>query len=129
MGKLYAVLSKRRADVLCDDMLEGTQTYVITANLPVAESFGFAEDLRKQTSGAAASPQLLFSHWQLIEDDPFFVPSTDKEREEFGDTVYEGQIKNIARQYMEAVRVRKGLPVEKKIVVHAEKQRNLSRKK
>jgi hypothetical protein len=30
---------------------------------------------------------------------------------------------------VDAVRARKGLPVERKIVAHAEKQRNLSRKK
>ena len=46
-----------------------------------------------------------------------------------GDQVYEGQGKNIARGFMDAVRVRKGMPVEKKLVQHAEKQRTLARKK
>ena len=54
------------------DVWEGTQTFVITALLPVVESFGFADDLRKQTSGAATSPQLLFSHWEVLDMDPYF---------------------------------------------------------
>ena len=87
LGKLYAVLSRRRARVLSEDMWEGTQTFVISALLPVAESFGFADDLRKRTSGAATSPQLVFSHWEVMEQDPFFVPSTEEEKEEYGDMV------------------------------------------
>jgi ribosome assembly protein 1 len=129
LGRLYAVLARRRGRVLAEDVWEGTQTFVISALLPVAESFGFADDLRKRTSGAATSPQLLFSHWEVLPVDPFFVPSTAEEREAYGDTVHEGQVKNIARLYVDAVRGRKGLPVERKIVAHAEKQRNLSRKK
>ena len=54
------------------DIWEGTQTFVITTLLPVVESFGFADDLRKQTSGAATSPQMLFSHWEVLDVDPFF---------------------------------------------------------
>lgn len=110
-------------------MREGTQTFEISATLPVVESFGFADDLRKQTSGAATSPQLVFSHWEVLPQDPLFRPSTDDEREEWGDTVHEGQGKNLARVYVDAVRGRKGMPVERKIVAHAEKQRTLSRKK
>jgi hypothetical protein len=56
-------------------------------------------------------------------------PSTEAEREEWGDTLHEGQGKNLARGFVDAVRGRKGLPVERKVVAHAEKQRTLSRKK
>lgn len=129
LGKLYGVLGRRRARVLSEDMWEGTQTFVITALLPVVESFGFADDLRKKTSGAATSPQLLFSHWEVLEQDPFFTPTTEEEKEEFGDVVYEGQLKNIARTLMDEVRTRKGMPVQKQVVKDAEKQRNLARKK
>ena len=75
------------------------------------------------------SPQLLFSHWEVLDEDPFFKPTTDEEREEFGDTVHEGQVTSKARAYVDSVRQRKGLSVDKKIVVHGEKQRTLSRKK
>lgn len=45
-------------------MKEGSQIFNIKAVLPVVESFGFAEDVRKKTSGLA-SPQLVFSHWEV----------------------------------------------------------------
>lgn len=45
-------------------MKEGTDVFIIKAVLPVAESFGFADEIRKRTSGLA-SPQLVFSHWEV----------------------------------------------------------------
>lgn len=63
-GKLYAVLGKRNGKVLHEDMREGTRVFNIEAALPIIESFGFAEDIRKKTSGLA-SPQLRFSHWEV----------------------------------------------------------------
>ena len=65
LGKLYAVLGKRNGRVLSEDLKEGTSVFNITATLPVVESFGFAEEIRKRTSGLA-SPQLKFSHWEVI---------------------------------------------------------------
>lgn len=129
LGKLYAVLGQRRGQVLDEQLLEGTETFVIEAYLPVVESFGFATDLRTRTSGAATSPQLVFDHWQVLPVDPFFQPKTEEEREEFGETLADGQMVNIAKQYIDQVRRRKGLALDRKIVVHAEKQRNLSKKK
>ena len=64
IGKLFAVLGKRNGRVLEDEMREGSQIFNIIATLPVVESFGFADDIRKKTSGLA-SPQLIFSHWEL----------------------------------------------------------------
>lgn len=97
----------------------------------VVESFGFAEELRVKTSGSATSPQMMFSHWEVLDIDPFFKPLTEEEREELGEatTVNEDSNINIARKYIDVVRKRKGLAVERKIVAHAEKQRTLSRKK
>jgi len=51
--------------VLAEDLREGTALFTITASLPVVESFGFAHDLRKNTSGAA-HPQLMFSHFAAL---------------------------------------------------------------
>lgn len=128
--------------VTSEELLEGTQTFVVKAHLPVssehqsivilrglcalcvshcvclcvcvsqvAESFGFANDLRKKTSGTglfltvmtasprchvcvsvcvclpATSPQLVLSHWEVLDQDPFFKPTTEDEKEEFGDMV------------------------------------------
>ncbi|KAH0620006.1 hypothetical protein JD844_014499 [Phrynosoma platyrhinos] len=125
LGRVYAVLSKREGRVLQEEMKEGTDVFIIKAVLPVAESFGFADEIRKRTSGLA-SPQLVFSHWEVISDDPFWVPTTEEEYLHFGE---KADSENQARKYMNAVRKRKGLYVEEKIVEHAEKQRTLSRNK
>lgn len=125
LGQVYAVLGKRRARVLKEEMKEGTALFVVHAYLPVAESFGFADDLRRKTSGFA-SPQLVLSHWEALQEDPFFVPKTEEELEEFGDG--SSVVQNTARKLIDAVRRRKGLPVEEKIVKVATKQRTRARK-
>uniref|UniRef100_A0A2K5DEM5 Elongation factor-like GTPase 1 n=1 Tax=Aotus nancymaae TaxID=37293 RepID=A0A2K5DEM5_AOTNA len=125
LGRVYAVLSKREGRVLQEEMKEGTDMFIIKAVLPVAESFGFADEIRKRTSGLA-SPQLVFSHWEIIPSDPFWVPTTEEEYLHFGE---KADSENQARKYMNAVRKRKGLYVEEKIVEHAEKQRTLSKNK
>merc|ERR1712224_617346 len=51
LGRVYAVLGKRQGRVLSEDLREGSGTFVITAVLPVAQSLGFAEEIRKKTSG------------------------------------------------------------------------------
>lgn len=64
LGRLYAVLGRRGGRVLAEEMKEGSSIFNIRSVLPVAESFGFAEEMRKRTSGLA-SPQLVFSHWEV----------------------------------------------------------------
>uniref|UniRef100_A0A673T251 Elongation factor-like GTPase 1 n=1 Tax=Suricata suricatta TaxID=37032 RepID=A0A673T251_SURSU len=125
LGRVYAVLSKREGRVLQEEMKEGTDMFTVKAVLPVAESFGFADEIRKRTSGLA-SPQLVFSHWEVIPSDPFWVPTTEEEYLHFGE---KADAENPARKYVNAVRKRKGLCVEEKIVEHAEKQRTLGRNK
>lgn len=61
---MYGVLGKREGRVLQEEMKEGTDMFIIKAVVPVAESFGFADEIRKRTSGLA-SPQLVFSHWEV----------------------------------------------------------------
>lgn len=125
LGQMYGVLGKRRARVLKEEMREGTDMFTVHAYMPVAESFGLTDELRRKTSGAA-SPQLVLSHWEELSHDPFFVPRTEEELEEFGDGSSVPQ--NTARKLIDAVRRRKGLPVEEKVVQHATKQRTLARK-
>jgi len=63
---MYAVLGRRHGRVISSDMTHGSaSTFNITALLPVIESFSFSAEIRKQTSGLA-SPQLVFSHWEVI---------------------------------------------------------------
>ncbi|TSK53819.1 Elongation factor-like GTPase 1 [Bagarius yarrelli] len=123
--RVYGVLSKREGRVLNEEMKEGSDVFIIKAVLPVAESFGFADEIRKRTSGLA-SPQLVFTHWEVISSDPFWVPTTEEEYLHFGE---KADSANQALKYVNAVRKRKGLYVEEKIVEHAEKQRTLSKNK
>ena len=62
----------------------------------------------------------------MLDEDPYFVPRTEEELEEFGDGV--GMGVNVARKLMDGVRRGKGLPVEEKIVAKATKQRTLAKK-
>jgi hypothetical protein len=63
-GKLYAVLGKRGGRILHGDLQEGSTNFEVTAQLPVVESFDFANEVRRQTSGLAL-PQLVFSGWEV----------------------------------------------------------------
>ncbi|CAI9774540.1 unnamed protein product [Fraxinus pennsylvanica] len=125
LGSMYAVLARRRAQVIKEEMQEGSPLFTVHAYVPVAESFGFADELRRWTSGAS-SALLVLSHWEALSEDPFFVPKTEEEIEEFGDG--SSVLQNTARKLIDAVRRRKGLPVEEKVVQHATKQRTLARK-
>jgi ribosome assembly protein 1 len=128
----------------------------------------FADELRKATSGVC-SAQLVFSHWEPIDVDPFWVilpthsdsatqcvatafwwcclsaattlaeprvlsvdvmqvPTTEDEKEDFGEYDREGG-GNLARKYIDQTRRRKGLWVEEKLVEKADKQRNRSVRK
>ncbi|KAK7255903.1 hypothetical protein RIF29_29331 [Crotalaria pallida] len=125
LGPMYAVLARRRARILKEEMQEGSPFFTVHAYVPVSESFGFADQLRRGTSGAA-SALLVFSHWEALSEDPFFVPKTEEEIEEFGDGA--SVLPNTARKLIDAVRRRKGLPVEEKVVQHGTKQRTRARK-
>lgn len=70
--------------------------------------------------------QFLFVFFQIVDIDPYWVPSTDEEYLHFGD---KADSANRAKLYMDSVRRRKGLMVEDKLVEHAEKQRTLSKNK
>jgi ribosome assembly protein 1 len=72
LGNLYAVLSQRRGEVTAEDIIEGTTLFLLSAHLPVQASFGFAQQLLKKTSGLGTAPQLSFSHWSRLEEDPFW---------------------------------------------------------
>lgn len=104
-------------------MKEGTPFFTILALLPVAESFGFAEEIRKRTSGAA-QPQLRFVGFEALDEDPFWVPATEEELEDLGELA---DRENVAKRYMDAVRSRKGLVVQGRKLIDAEKQKTLKK--
>ena len=80
---------------------------------------------RKQTSGLAM-PQLIFSHWEILDVDPYWEPNTEEELTHFGE---KADSENPARVYMNAVKRRKGLKIDEKLVEFAEKQRTLTKSK
>lgn len=128
LGKTYTVIGQRRGRVLNEDMKEGVHVFGIEAYIPVDESFGFTDLLRKHTSGFAV-PQMVFSHWEMVDMDPFWFAQTEEELEDLGMADATAEQNNIARKLINSVRRRKGLKVDEKIVENAEKQRTLSRKK
>ena len=123
LGKVYAVVQKRGGAIISEEMKEGTPFFTIVARIPVIEAFGFSEDIRKKTSGAA-SPQLVFDGYDMLDIDPFWVPHTEEELEELGEFA---ERENVARRYMNNIRRRKGLFVDEKVVKNAEKQRTLKK--
>ncbi|KAF2453575.1 hypothetical protein BDY21DRAFT_121148 [Lineolata rhizophorae] len=124
LGRVYGVITRRRGRILSESMNEGTPFFTIVALLPVAESFGFSDEIRKRTSGAA-SPQLLFAGFEPLDEDPFWVPFTEEDLEDLGELADRD---NVAKKYMDGVRMRKGMFVQgRKLIKDAEKQKNLKR--
>ncbi|KAF9877472.1 ribosome biogenesis protein [Colletotrichum karsti] len=124
LGRVYDVLTRRRGRVLAEAMKEGTPFFTIQSVLPVAESFGFADEMRKRTSGAA-QPQLIFAGYEVLDEDPFWVPFTEDDLEDLGELADK---ENVAKRYMDGVRRKKGLLVEGRNVARdAEKQKTLKR--
>jgi translation elongation factor EF-G len=78
--------------------------------LPVIESFGFPGDLSSRTSGKAY-PQLVFSHFELVTDDPFWKPQTEDELEYYSANGKELK-PNVAKRIIEEIRKRKGKWIE-----------------
>ncbi|KAG6090117.1 hypothetical protein E4U15_000107 [Claviceps sp. LM218 group G6] len=124
LGRVYDVLTRRRGRIIAETMKEGTPFFTIQAILPVAESFGFADEMRKRTSGAA-QPQLVFAGFEVLDQDPFWVPFTEDDLEDLGELADK---ENVAKRYMDGVRRKKGLLVEgRNVATNAEKQRTLKR--
>lgn len=123
LGKVYAVITRRRGRIVSESLIEPSPNFTVVAMLPVAESWGFADEIRKRTSGAA-SPQLVFEGFEILDEDPFWVPTTEEELEDLGE---KGDRENVALRYVEKVRKRKGMFVKRKVVEHGEKQKTLKR--
>ncbi|CAH8541654.1 unnamed protein product [Schistosoma intercalatum] len=70
LGRMFGVLRRRYGRVVGEDFREGENTFVISARLPVIESFGLADEIRKRTSGVVSLPQLRPGGWELLDIDP-----------------------------------------------------------
>jgi len=67
---VYSTLNARRGIVHSQEDRPGTPLCKVKAYLPVLESFGFTSLLRQNTGGQAF-PQMIFSHWQILNGDPY----------------------------------------------------------
>jgi len=63
---VYETLNARRGIIEGKEDRPGTPLTKIKAFLPVLESFGFASLLRQKTGGQAF-PQMIFSHWAMVQ--------------------------------------------------------------
>ena len=131
LGSVYATLTRRRGAITSESILEGTPYFTILSHMPVAESWGFAEELRKRTSGLAQVSLRFSGFGRLAEgeggEDPYWVPRSEVELEDLG---VHGERENVAKRYVDVVRRRKGLMVRETGVMgrkgrEGEKGRNL----
>ena len=74
--------------------------------------------------GGGLRLRLRMERYVMLDEDPFWVPTTEEELEDLGE---KADRDNIAKGYMDKVRMRKGMFVKRKIVETAEKQRTLKR--
>lgn len=73
IGKIHSVINKRRGNITKELSNDDVTICTIEATIPVAESFGFVEEIRKKSSGMA-NPMLTFYKWEIIDVDPFYTP-------------------------------------------------------
>ncbi len=74
---VYSTLNMRRGEIDTETPRPGTPLVQIKAYLPVLESFGFTGLLRERTSGQAF-PQMIFSHWKMMNGDVYQMDNTLK---------------------------------------------------
>lgn len=64
-GRVYSVISRRHGKVLeAVGMDEQEKNFLVRAEIPVAESMGFANEIRTATSGQAM-PSLRFDRYEV----------------------------------------------------------------
>ena len=123
LGSVMAVINRRGGKCIDHNVQVGTNLFLLETCIPVVESLGFSDEIRKKTSGLAL-PQLIFSHWEVLLDDPFWTPTTAEELLYYGQ---KADSENISKKYVDNIRNRKGLCVKSKIVESAEKQRTIKK--
>lgn len=127
IGKVYGVLTKKRATIVDEDVREGTSIFIIRALMPVVESFSLSGELRQQGSGDVHW-HASFSGFSVIDEDCFGdLNLTQADLEDEG--LQLAARKCISRDIIKGVRKRKGFLGEEVMVKDATKQRNLTRMK
>jgi translation elongation factor EF-G len=110
IGRAYETLQQHRCKICEERQKDGSTLTFISCFLPVMESFEFPQVLSSRTSGKAY-PQIAFSHYELVPDDPFWKPQTEEELELYS-TNAKNQKPNVAKKIIEYPRKRKGIWTE-----------------
>jgi len=101
MSAIYNVLTRRRGHVIQELAKPGTPIYIVRAQLPVMESFGFETDLRYHTQGQSFCLSV-FDHWQVVPGDPLDKSIVLRPLEP-------APVPHLAREFMVKTRRRKGM--------------------
>ena len=109
-------------------MVENTDMILVNAAIPHSECFGLTAELIERSKGESVVPILNFSHFAVLDKDPFWIPLSKEEREEHGEAHAYKQNNNIAKAAIDKVRKRKGLMGDA-VLIQAEKQRTLKTNK
>ena len=127
VGSAFVILSSRLANTL-DTKMTDANTTLILSEMRLIESLGFLDEVRSTMAGKVTAVELEFTHWSLVNEDPFWVQTTQEEIEHYGTVDLTGSEFNQAKKYVDLIRERKGLKVfGKKVVSNAEKQRTMKR--
>lgn len=127
VGSAFVILSSRLANTL-DTKMTDANTTLILSEMRLIESLGFLDEVRSTMAGKVTAVELEFTHWSLVNEDPFWVQTTQEEIEHYGTVDLTGSEFNQAKKYLDLIRERKGLKVfGKKVVSNAEKQRTMKR--
>ncbi|WZN62719.1 U5 small nuclear ribonucleoprotein component [Chloropicon roscoffensis] len=101
MRAIYNVLTRRRGHVIQETAKPGTPIYIVKAQLPVIESFGFETDLRYHTQGQSFCLSV-FDHWHVVPGDPLDKSIVLRPLEP-------APVPHLAREFMVKTRRRKGM--------------------
>ena len=125
LGRVCGVIARRAGRIISETFDEDLNCFHLTCRFPVAESVGFATELRKKTCGLAV-PQLLFDGYHVLKQDPFsnIKPS---EEDHAPANQSEEETENRALKYILQMRERRGMFIDREIQIDAQKQSTLKR--
>lgn len=108
LGAIYTVLARRRGHIISETPKPGTPLYIVKANIPAIDSFGFETDLRTHTTSQAFVLST-FDYWSVLAGDPLDKTIVFKPLEPSLPAY-------LAREFVVKTRRRKGLSEDVSIV-------------
>lgn len=65
MDRIYQIIAQRKGTIIGEEDIMGTLFKLIKAYLPVAESFGFHQEIQCVTKGKTFA-YIIFDHWDQV---------------------------------------------------------------